>query len=63
MNHRDKILSLRVTIELIVKNTTGVTTKYLAELFNLSYSHMKKVIRDMDNIHRQNDVLYYGEIL
>ena len=60
MNHRDKILALRAAIELIVKNTVGITTKYLAELFNLKVWSVNKIIRDMDNIHRQNDALYYG---
>ena len=63
MNHRDKVLALRSAIELIVKNSTVITSKYLAELFNLKVWNVNKIIRDMDNVHRQNDVLYYGDVL
>ena len=63
MNHREKVLAIRNAIELIVKGSADITSKYLAELFNLSVRSINRMIVDMDNIHRQNDILYYGERL
>ena len=63
MNHREKILALRTTIELIVKNSANITRKYLADLFGLSRSCIDTVIRGMNDIHQQDSFLYYGERL
>ena len=63
MNQREKTLALRSAIELIVKFTKNVTSKYLAGLFKLTVSCINRTIIDMDNIHRQDIYLYYGERL
>ena len=63
MNNKEKIKTRTLAIELLVKNTDNLTTKCLALIFNVSYTHMHKIIRGINNIHRQDSTLYYGERL
>ena len=55
--------AIKSAIELIVKSTRNVTTKYLMQLFDVSSTYITKVVSTMSNIHRQDDVLYWGERL
>ena len=62
MNQREKILHRREFILNAVKNG-GTTVKELAEQLGVTRVTITRCIKDIGNIHWQDDKLYYGERL
>ena len=61
MGAREKILSRRSAIELIVKHTVEATPKYLAMALNVSVETIRLDVHAIDKVYQQDSWLYYGE--
>ena len=62
MSKREEVLKRRVAILEAVK-AGGATVKILSESLGVSRSTVCNYIRDIGNIHWQDDILYWGERL
>jgi hypothetical protein len=62
MNQREKVLARREFILETVK-AGGATVKGLSKELKVSLFTVKQCIHDIGDIHWQDDVLYYGDLL
>ena len=63
MNQFDRVKARKAAIKGMVKASKEVTTKDIAEVLCISVKTVCGYIRDMPNIHRQDNFLYCGERL
>lgn len=63
MNQFERVRARKACIKGMVQASKEVTTKDIAEVLYVSVKTVCGYIRDMPNIHRQDNFLYYGERL